>query len=279
MRSDAALIAVARLDFAELLRSRWLAFCVSVYALLAALFVLVAMRESTVLGFTGMGRVMLSFIHVLVLVLPLLALTGTTQALAHAREEGALELLLTQPISRRAYFAALTGVRYLVLLVPLVVLVLAMGAIGTFFFGEDVPWMFVGKTLAISAALLWAFVGIGLAVSTLVRNQAKAMMYGLLSWALGIALLDFALIGMMLAWRIDARVVFLLAALNPVESARIALLSTAEPDLGVLGPVGFFMTTRVGVSALLSIGIAWPAAVGCAAIAFATRRFCHDDLI
>jgi ABC-2 type transport system permease protein len=279
MRSGTALVAVARLDFAELLRSRWLAFCVAVYSLLAGIFVFVAMRESTVLGFTGMGRVLLSFVHVLVLLLPLLALTGTTQVLAHARDEGALELLLSQPISRRAYFNGVAGVRYFVLLVPLVALVVLMSAVGTLVFGEDVPWSFVGRALAISAALLWAFVGLGLAVSTLVRNQAKAMMYGLLVWALGVALLDFALVGMMLAWRLDARAVFLLAALNPVESARIALLSTAQPELGVLGPVGFFLSTRVGAAGLLAIGVGWPAAVGTGAFALAAHRFCRDDLI
>jgi ABC-type transport system involved in multi-copper enzyme maturation permease subunit len=273
------MVAVARLDLAELLRSRWLAFCATVYALLGALFVFVAMRESTVLGFTGMGRVLLSVIHVLVLFLPLLALTGTTQTLAHARDEGALELLLSQPIPRRAYFFGVAAVRYLVLLVPLVALVALMSALGTFAFAEDVPWAFVGKALAISAALLWAFVGLGLAVATIVRNQAKAMMYGLLLWALGVALLDFALVGMMLAWRVDARAVFLLASLNPVESARMALLSTAQPDLAALGPVGFFMSTRVGPGALLALGIAWPAVVGLAAFTAALRRFCRDDLI
>jgi ABC-type transport system involved in multi-copper enzyme maturation permease subunit len=154
-----------------------------------------------------------------------------------------------------------------------------MTAMGTIVFGEEVPWGFVGRTLAISAALLWAFIGLGLAVAAIVRNQAKAMMYGLLLWALGIALLDFALVGMMLAWRLDARAVFLLAALNPVESARIALLSTAQPDLGVLGPVGFFMRTRLGEGALLAIGIGWPTVVGFAAFAVAARRFCRDDLI
>lgn len=279
MKSRAALVAVARLDFAEVLRSRWLVFCVAVYAVLAAVFMVVGMRESTVLGFTGMGRVLLSFIHVLVLVLPLLALTGTAQAFGRARDEGALELLLSQPISRRTYFAGVTGVRYLVLLGPLVVLVAAMSAMGVFLYGEEVAWGFVGRTLAISAALLWAFVGVGLAISTMVRNQAKAMMYALLAWALGIALLDFALVGTMLAWRLDARAVFLLAALNPVESARIALLSTAQPELAVLGPVGFFLAMHVGGAALLAIGIGWPIAVGSGAFAIAVWRFCRGDLV
>ena len=43
-------LAVAQLDLAEVLRSRWLLFCIVVYAVLAAVFLLVGMRESTVFG-------------------------------------------------------------------------------------------------------------------------------------------------------------------------------------------------------------------------------------
>ncbi len=279
MRVPRGFLAVARLDFAEVSRSRWLAFCVGVYALVAAVFTLVGLRESSVLGFTGMGRVLLSVIHALVLVLPLLALSATAQAVGHAREEGALELLLSQPISRFAYVTGVTAVRYLALLVPLVLVIALMSVIGVVVFGEAMPWRFVGRTLALSAALLWAFVGLGLVVSTFVRHAAKAMMYALLLWALGIALLDFALVGMMLEWHLDARAVFLLAALNPVESARMALLSAAQPELGVLGPVGFFLATRVGPTALFALGVAWPAAVGFGGFAVATQRFRHGDLI
>ena len=72
-------LAMVRLELAEVLRSRWLLFCCGVYALLAAMFVLVGLRESSVFGFTGMGRVLLGFCHALVLVLPLLGLSATGQ--------------------------------------------------------------------------------------------------------------------------------------------------------------------------------------------------------
>ena len=58
-------------------------------AVLAALFVLVGLRESSVLGFTGVGRVLFSLCHAFVLWLPLLALVGTGTAIARARERGA----------------------------------------------------------------------------------------------------------------------------------------------------------------------------------------------
>ena len=61
----AEIAAVTRLDLGEVLRSRWLPFCVGIYALLGIIFVFVGMRESSVLGFTGMGRVLFSLCHVL----------------------------------------------------------------------------------------------------------------------------------------------------------------------------------------------------------------------
>jgi ABC-type transport system involved in multi-copper enzyme maturation permease subunit len=271
--------AVARLELAEVLRSRWLVFSAVVYALLALFFILIGLRESSVLGFTGMGRVLLSFIHVLVLVLPLLALTATGQVVGQARDDGTLELLLSQPISRTAYLVAVTAVRYLVLVVPLVVLIGAMSLFATLALRQDISWAFVGRTLALSASLLWAFVGIGLGIATHVANRSRATIYLLFAWATAVALLDFALIGVMLQFRLNARAVFLLAALNPVQCVRMALLSGAEPELGVLGPVGFYLANRVGAPALFALGVVWPAVIGSAAWYVAARRFCTGDLV
>lgn len=279
MRATSGLTAVARLELAELLRSRWLVFCGGVYAALLGIFTLVGLNESTVMGFTGVGRVLLSFIHLLVLVLPLLALTATGQVVGQARDEGALEFLLTLPISRRAYLGAVTLVRYLALLGPLLLLMLAMAFIGGVVLRQGVDGRFVGRVIALSASLTWAFVGIGLFISVHVRQQAKAMVSLLLAWVLAVVLLDFALVGMMLAWRLNAGAVFVLAALNPVQCARMALLVTADPDLAVLGPVGFFLATRIGATGLLALGLAWPTLVGTFAWIFAARRFCRADVV
>lgn len=123
-------LALARLDLGDVLRSRWLVFCLLLYAALAVLFLLVGLRESTVLGFTGMGRVLLSMSHALVLLLPLLALSATAQVINRAQDEGALELLFSHPITRDEYFAGVTLVRFGVLLVPFVGLMALVAAIG-----------------------------------------------------------------------------------------------------------------------------------------------------
>ena len=277
MTATRQIVASARLDLAEVMRSRWLLFCLAVYAVLAGVLVLVGLRESTLLGFTGMGRVLLGFSHALVLVLPLLALTATGQVVGRARDDGSLELLLSQPIRRSAWLLGVTLVRLAVLLVPLVVVVVAMAAYGQAR-GQAIPWDFVGRVLAVSASLLWCFVGIGVAISVLVRNQARAITYVILAWALGVALLDVGLVGLMLRWHLDPHAVFTLAALNPVQDARLALLAGLEPDLGTLGPVGFYLSTRIGTGALYLLGLLWPAVLGTAAWAGALVAFRRGDI-
>lgn len=271
--------AAARLDFADVLRSRWMVFATLVYGAIAAVFVLVGLRESSVLGFTGLGRVLFSLCHALVLLLPLLALTATTQVVNRSRDDGTLELLFSLPLRRSAYFTAVSISRYASLVVPLVGVVAVLAAVGQLLMGQAIPWSFLARTLLVSASLLLAFTGIGLLVSTLVRSSARAMLASLLAWALGIALLDFALVGLMLSWRLQPQTVLLLSALNPVEAARLALVSGAEPELSVLGPVGFYLSTRVGSGALLVLGTAWPALLGLGAWLLALRSFRRGDLV
>lgn len=271
-------LALARLDLGDVLRSRWLFFCLLLYGALAVMFLLVGLRESTVLGFTGLGRVLLSMSHALVLLLPLLALSATAQVVNRAQDDGTLELMFSHPVTREEYFVGVTLVRYGVLLAPFVLLMILVTLVGWLVLGSAPAWGFLGRGLLVCSALIWAFTGCGLAVSTFVRNQAKAVMILLGIWVTSVALLDFLLIGVMLQWRLNPQSVFLLAALNPVESGRLALLSAAEPTLTVLGPVGFYLAHRVGAPALLAVGVLWPALLGTAGWWLALRRFRRQDL-
>jgi ABC-type transport system involved in multi-copper enzyme maturation permease subunit len=271
--------AVARLEWAEVLRSRWLLICIGVYAGLAALFVLVGLRESSVLGFTGVGRVLFSLSHALLLLLPLIALAATGQVVNRARDDGGLELLLSHPLRRSRYLAAVSAIRFLALSVPLVAMLLLIGAVGRAITGQPVPWSFLLRACALCTVLLFAFVALGIAISVTVRSPARAMTYVVVAWAASVALLDFGLIGLMLSWRLDPAAVFSLAVLNPVECVRVALLAAAEPDLATLGPVGFFLTHRLGPDALLALGIGWPLCFGALTWLAALRSFRRGDLV
>ncbi|HEX5054467.1 MAG TPA: ABC transporter permease [Planctomycetota bacterium] len=270
---------VARLDFAEVLRSRWLVFCLVVHAILAGMFVLVGLRESGVIGFTGMGRALMSWSHALIFLLPLLALSATGQVVNAARDDGSLELLLSNPVSRTSYFLGTSLVRVCALVLPLLVAMPAMAVIGAVAFAQDVPWAFLWRGMAVSTALLLCFVALGLLVSTLVRNQAKALMLTILVWVAGVALIDFGLVGLMLQWELPPSAVFALAALNPVQCARLALLSAAQPELSTFGPVGFFLANRIGATGLLLLGIGWPLLLGTTAWIWSLGAFRRRDLV
>ncbi len=274
-----ALVAAMRIDLGEVRRSRWIWLCGAVYAVLAALFVLVGLRESSVLGFTGVGRVLFSLCHAFVLWLPLLALIGTGTAVARAREDGSLEFWLSQPISRLAWLAGVTGVRFGALALPLVAVWLGVALWAWLALREPVPWSFLARTGAVNLALLWAFVALGIATSVLARSVSRATTAILLFWALGIALLDVALIGLLLQWQLPPRAIFVLAVANPVESARLALLSMAEPELALLGPVGFYLANRIGSAALFALGTLWPLGFGLVAWTLAWRAFERRDAV
>jgi ABC-type Na+ efflux pump permease subunit len=243
------------------------------------MFVLVGLRESGVIGFTGMGRALMSWSHALLFLLPLVALSGTSQVVNQARDDGSLELLLSNPVSRTAWFTGTTIVRVAALCAPLLIAMPLMAVVGALAFGQAVPWDFLLRGVAVSVSLMLCFVAIGLLVSTLVRNQAKALMATILIWAAGVALIDFGLVGLMLQWELPPQAVFALAALNPVQCARLALLSGAQPELSTFGPVGFWLANHVGAGGLLAIGTGWPLLIGATAWTCSLAVFRKKDLV
>jgi ABC-type transport system involved in multi-copper enzyme maturation permease subunit len=268
--------ALAALERAELLRARWLWLGAALHAGLALLFVGVGLRESSVLGFTGSGRVLFALSHALVYLLPLLALVATGLFVPRAREDGSLELLLSQPVSRTRVLGVALAMRWLGLVLPLAALFVAVGAAPL---GGTTPWGFVAQALAVCAALLFAFAALGLLLSCLARSSAHALAGLLLAWLLGVALLDFGVIGILLRWQLAPQAVLVLAALNPVEAARMALLAGVEPDLATLGPVGFYAAERLGPAGLVALGVGWPLAFGALAFGGALLRFRRDDAV
>ncbi len=273
-------LALARLELSDSLRSRWLQFAALVYVLVFGAFVWLGLRESSVLGFTGLSRVVLNVANATVVAVPLVALVATCQAIAKARTSGHLELLFTQPIQRGDWFAGLVLSRLLVLLGPLVALLAVTAACGLVGGDRDATLLpMVLHALLVSASLVLAYVGLGLLVSALAQSLERAVVLALLVWLASVALHDFALIGVLLQWRVPAPAVFALAALNPVEAARLAVLASVDPELAVLGPVGFWIANQLGPSLAYGLGLAWPATVGAVALLLAARLVRKGDAV
>ncbi len=277
LRRPAPLWSFLRLELADALRSRWLTLATLGYLAIFGLFGWLGLRESSVLGFTGVGRVVLNAANAVVLVLPLAALVATSQTVVRARSSGFFELFLSQPCRRRDWLLAAFLARFGVLVLPLAATLSAVSVAG--WLAEEEVGALVGRSLSISAGLLWAYSGLGLLISTVARTAERAIVYALLLWLVGAALHDFAVIGLLLELRIEPHLVFALTAVNPIEAARLGLLSGIDPELSVLGPVGFWIANQLGSRLAFVVGMVWPLTLGATAIALALRRLNRSDLV
>jgi ABC-2 type transport system permease protein len=276
--ASSARAALFRLEVADALRSRWVIFTAVAYALVFGAFVWLGLRESSVLGFTGLSRVVLNASNAVVIVLPLVSLVATHQSVVRARSTGFFELLLAQPVRRDDWLAATVAARLLVIVGPLVVLLLATLVVGVLS-GERALAPLVARCLLVVTSLSVGFVGVGVLVSSAARSTERATVYALVAWLGAAVLHDFGLIGVLLRWRLSPPAVFALAALNPVESSRIAILSGIDPELSVLGPVGFWLANTLGSQWGLAVGVVWPALVGAVALFVARLNLRRRDLV
>lgn len=278
MRATKARRALLRLELADALRSRWVAFTAAAYVFVFGAFIFLGLRESSVLGFTGLSRVVLNVSNAVVIVLPLVALVATGQTVVRARTTGFFELMLAQPCRRRDWLLAAIGARLLVIVGPLVLLLLGTLVYGLAT-GEKALAPLIGRSLLVVGSLSFSFVGVGFYLSSVARTPERATVYVLLAWLGGSALHDFALIGALLRFHLSPAVVFGLAALNPVEAARIAILSGIDPELSVLGPVGFWLANTMGPNLALALGVSWPLLLGLVCILATERRLDRSDLV
>ncbi|MCC6807476.1 MAG: ABC transporter permease subunit [Deltaproteobacteria bacterium] len=269
-----------RFDLMGALRSRWLLSVAAVDALLFLLFVWLGLRESAILGFTGVSRVVLNVVNVTLLAIPIVVLVATSQSIVRARTTGLLELLLSQPTRRRDWFFGLLSSRAIVLLAPLflmLALALVFGAVSE---GNGAALgLEVVRAFIIVASLTCAFLGLGLWISAAAPSEEKAILWSLFAWLFASALHDFALIGLLLRTSLPPQTVFFLAALNPVEAARVALLANVDAQLSILGPVGFWIANKLGAGLAFAIGAVWPVLLGGFFTWRALRRLERRDLV
>src|SRR5207344_1082803 len=99
-------------------------------------------------------------------------------------------------------------------------------------------------------------------ISSMARSAERAMVWALVVFVVTAALHDVLLITALLRTSLPPQVVFAISALNPSEAARVGILASVDPELSVLGPVGFWLANSLGPSLALAIAIAYPLALG-----------------
>lgn len=269
--------AVYRLELRAVLRARWFVASIVLALGLVGFFAVVAARESAVIGFTGYGRVLSGVVQASLLFVPLLALFSTVQAVTGARQDGVLDWYLSYPNSRARCFWALFLPRLGAVMGPLAGAVLGLGVVAIVL-GEAVPATLLVRYLALLLTQAFCFAGLGVLVSATSRSPEQALLRGLLVWMGAAALVDFVVLGVLLRWDLPPYAVFALAGVNPVQAGRVGILAGVDASLGVLGPVGTWLTTTLGAGWTLAYGLGWPLCLGALALGGARFAFGRRDL-
>ena len=196
-------------------------------------------------GFAGFGRTAASLINLVLLIVPLMALTIGAQSLAGEQERSTLTYLLAQPVTRLEVFLG----KYLGLLLSLLAsLALGFGIAGLVMAlngGAGSPLAYirlVGQTFLLSLTML----SVGFLISALSRRAGVAIGIGLFLWLAFVFLGDLGLMGTAIALKLPIEQLFLLALANPLQVFKMASILDINATLDILGPAGIFAMQEFG---------------------------------
>lgn len=245
-------VKIFKFQLHDLLRSRWL---------LGYTVLLMALTEALVRFGGGGPRAVVSLLNVVLILVPLVSIVFGTMYLYGAREF--IELLLAQPVGRRALFAGLYGG-------------LGLPLVGGFLLGVGLPFLWagvdgesgegpVGLLLASGVLLTLVFTALAFLVSVLVVDRARGLGTAIMLW-LAVTVLYDALLVLVATTMADYPLelpLLGLTLLNPVDLGRVLLLLRLDAAalMGYTGAVferffGSGLGTGVTVAALgLWIGV------------------------
>ncbi|MBT0612138.1 ABC transporter permease [Campylobacter hyointestinalis] len=272
------LLLIAKIDIKESFRSKWFLLYLFAFAGLIATFFVTGVVDSRVAGFSGLTRMLLLFIQICIIILPIFILITTVRSISSDREAGALEYLLSFPLSlKEYYFGKALGRAFTVFLPMLLALVLSLFI--AIFKGATIPWdVFFYYTLLL-LVLSFVFLSFGFLISSLIKSSELGLGFSFLFWLFLLAFLDLALIGLMMQSSVNENIIYIISLANPVQIFRIAAISLFDPNLAVIGPAAYFILDGFGRVSFLIYSVIYPIILGSICLICGYLWFCKKDLV
>jgi len=245
---------IAQKELRDALRNRWLWLYTAAFAGLALALSAVGMAGAGYGGFAGFGRTAASLINAVLLFVPLIGLSVGAGTIAHERERGTLTYLLAQPVTRAE---VIVGKYVGAALAMGVALGLGFGVAGLALAsrGTANPEVYL-RLVGLSLLLALAALSLGVLISTLSKRAAMATGAAMVLWLALVFLGDLALMGAVLALRLNVQTLLGLTLLNPLQVFKVAAIYGLQSSLETLGPAGLFAVRTLGAW-LTPILIGW----------------------
>lgn len=265
-------------ELRESIRAKWFFLYSFIFGGMVLLLFLFGITESQVMGFTGLSRLMVTYIQVCVAILPIFILVTTVRSVVGERESNVLEYFLSMPISLRDYYWGKLLAKFLVIFLPVV-----FALLGAVIWGSvqslSIPWGPIGYYLILLATLSCCFLGMGILISTLVRRQEWALGLAFLTWLGLLLFIDVIMIGLMLQKQVQEQVIVSLSLLNPIQVFRTGAILLFDPEFAVIGPAAYVILDTLGKQGFLFYSIAYPLALGVMFSSLGYFLFKRGDLI
>lgn len=264
-------------DIVESLRSRWFMVYGAIFGGIVVLLFVFGLTESRIMGFTGLSRLLITYIQLAMAILPIFVLITTVRSVAGDREAGVFEYMLSLPISLAAWFWGKLLGRFVVVFLP-VFLAMVCAVLWALVRGAEVPWGMFTYYTALLLVLAWCFLGIGMLISSLARSADVAQGAAFVIWLTLILFLDLILLGVLTRGSITPEAAVAIALSNPLQVFRTAAMMLFDPQLVLLGPTAFIILDFFGNAGYLAWSLFYPMLVGtlCATIGY--RLFRSSDL-
>ncbi|MGB5301464.1 MAG: ABC transporter permease subunit [Thiogranum sp.] len=260
-------------DIVESLRSRWFLVYTAIFGGIVVLLFLFGITESRIMGFTGLSRLLITYIQLAMAILPIFVLITTVRSVAGDREAGVFEYMLSLPISLAAWFWGKLLGRFVVVFLP-VFLAMLLAIVWGLIRQAEVPWgMFVYYT-GLLLALSWCFLGIGMLISTLARSADVAQGAAFVVWLTLILFLDLIMLGILIRESLTPEAAVAISLINPLQVFRTAAMMLFDAQLVLLGPTAFIILDAFGNVGYLAWALVYPCIIGtlCATVGYLLFR-------
>ncbi|HMO26782.1 MAG TPA: ABC transporter permease subunit [Tepidisphaeraceae bacterium] len=217
------ILQLIRKELRDAVRNRWFVSYTIAFALLSLGLAYLSRVGTSMSGFSGFGPTAAAMINLVIMIVPLMALTIGAGSLTAERERGMLAYLLAQPVNRIELILS----KFIGLSIALTgSLAFGFGLAGTVLAANaDASHLNIFIHLVLlSCVLALSMLAVGVLISTIARRSSAAMGAAILTWLLIVFLGDLGLMGSAVMFRLNAQELFLAAIVNPTQAFKLSVI-------------------------------------------------------
>ncbi|MCU6501303.1 ABC transporter permease [Rugamonas sp. A1-17] len=249
---------IAAKEWRDRLRNRWVLAVAVVFAVFALAIAYFGAVQQGQVGFHGVDATIASLASLVIYLVPLIALLLGYDAIVGERERGALELLLSMPISR---LEVLCG-KYLGLAAALTTATALGFGVGLLPLSSELT---VGEgeryALFVASAVLMgmAFLSVAVLVSVIARDRVRASGAALALWFFFVLVFDLLLMGALVLSQggLSSGAFAALLMLNPADVFRLLNVFSSDQAQGMYGLATVMPPAWTQPAVLLAVMLGW----------------------